>query len=242
MEFLREPKQTRVYSQTVAWLASKILQHFLALPAAHRGAGAGGGGRAPDSPAGIARAGSVAPKKNEPEQQRMETVLILGCGRHGRIVAETIAHAGKFTVVGFADDDPAKTGTRIDGIPVLGPWRQSAASVCLVAIGHNETRRRICQEVVRAGRRLLTVISPHAYVSPHATIGAGSVVLAGAVIQAGATLGVGVLANAGAVVDHDAEVGDYVHLGLNATVESFAKVASGEWLAPGTVRLKMPAA
>ena len=62
--------------------------------------------------------------------------------------------------------------------------------------------------------------------------------LAGAVIQAGARLGENVLVNAGAVVDHDAEVGDDAHLGLNSTVESFAKVAAGEWLAPGAVRLK----
>ena len=177
-------------------------------------------------------------KRIQTEQQRMENVLIIGCGRHGRIVAETISLAGKFTVCGFADDDPAKLGTRLDGIPVLGPWRQSAAQNCFVAIGHNETRRRICAEVVRAGRHLLTVISPAAYVSAHATLGAGTVVLAGAVIQAGATLGTGVLVNAGAAVDHDTTVGDFVHLGLNSTVESFAQVASGEWLAPGSVRGK----
>ena len=126
----------------------------------------------------------------------------------------------------------------IDGVPVLGPWRQSDEPLCFVAIGQNATRRRIFAEFVEAGRQVITVISPAAYVSPHARIGAGTVVLAGAVVQAGATLGEGVLVNAGAVVDHDAEVGDHAHLGLHSTVESFAKVAAGEWLAPGAVRLK----
>ncbi len=168
----------------------------------------------------------------------MRNVLIIGCGRHGRIVAEAINQRGEFQIVGFADDDPAKRGTVIDGVPVLGPWQQCDAPLCFIAIGHNATRRRIFTELVRAGRQAITVISPAAYVSPHAQIGAGTVVLAGAVIQAGARLGENVLVNAGAVVDHDAEVGDDAHLGLNSTVESFAKVAAGEWLAPGAVRLK----
>ena len=168
----------------------------------------------------------------------MQHVLIIGCGRHGRIVAEAIAHRGEFRVVGFADDDPAKRGTVIDGVPVLGPWRQCDGPLWFVAIGHNAARRRIFTELVHAGRPVITVISPAAYVSSHARIGAGSVVLAGAVIQAGATLGQNVLVNAGAVVDHDAAVGDHAHLGLHSTVESFANVAAGEWLAPGAVRLK----
>lgn len=168
----------------------------------------------------------------------MRNVLIIGCGRHGRIVAEAIAHGGEFRVVGFADDDPARRGAVIDGVPVLGSWRHSDEPLCFVAVGHNATRRRIFAELVAAGRQVITVISPAAYVSPHARIGAGTVVLAGAVIQAGATLGENVLVNAGAVIDHDAEVGDHAHLGLHSTVESFAKVAPGEQLAPGTVRLK----
>lgn len=171
----------------------------------------------------------------------METVLILGGGQHGQIVAETIAHAGKFTVAGFADDDPAKVGTLVCGLPVLGAWRDRGEQNCFTAIGHNETRRRICDELVRQGRRLVTVISPSAHVSPRATIGAGSVVLAGAVVQAGAVVGCGVIVNAGAVVDHDAVVGDFAHVGVNATVASYGRVASGEWLAPGGVRLQASA-
>lgn len=168
----------------------------------------------------------------------MENVLIIGCGRHGRIVAEAVARAGVMRVTGFADDDPGKAGTSIDGVAVVGPWRQAEGVACVVAIGNNATRQKIFAELRAAGRRLVTVISPGAQVSPGASIGVGSVVLAGAVIQAGATLGMNVLVNAGAVVDHDAEVGDHAHVGLNATVASFGKVAAGEWLAPGAVRLK----
>lgn len=191
------------------------------------------GARAGTGISGINRAGgrAIGP-------ELMRNVLIIGCGRHGRIVAEAITQRGEFRVVGFADDDPAKRGTVLDGVPVVGPWQQSDEPLCFIAIGHNATRRRIFTELLRAGRQLITVISPTAYVSPHAQIGVGSVVLAGAVIQAGATVGEIVLVNAGAVVDHDAVVGDYAHLGLHSTVESFAKVAAGEWLAPGAVRLK----
>ena len=54
---------------------------------------------------------------------RARRVLIAGAGEAGRMVAREIISSNKINlqVVGFADDDPAKIGTQILGVPVLGP-------------------------------------------------------------------------------------------------------------------------
>jgi len=49
-------------------------------------------------------------------------IYIIGAGLTGLTIAREIEAKGIFgTVVAFLDDDPAKIGTRLNDIPVLGP-------------------------------------------------------------------------------------------------------------------------
>ena len=50
----------------------------------------------------------------------MRPVLIIGAGGHGKVVADVLQTMGR-SIKGFLDDDPAKAGTSVLGIPVLGP-------------------------------------------------------------------------------------------------------------------------
>ena len=49
----------------------------------------------------------------------LRRALVLGAGDAGRLLLAGIQHRG-WWVAGFLDDDPAKAGTRIAGVPVLG--------------------------------------------------------------------------------------------------------------------------
>ncbi|TVQ41261.1 MAG: polysaccharide biosynthesis protein [Spirochaetaceae bacterium] len=54
--------------------------------------------------------------------QRNRRIYIIGAGFAGISIAQEIRSKGVFgEVAAFLDDDPAKIGTRIDGVPVLGP-------------------------------------------------------------------------------------------------------------------------
>ena len=57
-----------------------------------------------------------------PRQQDVENVLIIGAGKIGRQLAEQFAQERwtGLTVIGFLDDDPAKTGKRFVDLPVIG--------------------------------------------------------------------------------------------------------------------------
>jgi FlaA1/EpsC-like NDP-sugar epimerase len=55
-------------------------------------------------------------------------IVIIGAGFAGRSIAEEIRGKGILgKVAAFIDDDPAKIGTAVDGIPVFGPIRDFAA-------------------------------------------------------------------------------------------------------------------
>jgi FlaA1/EpsC-like NDP-sugar epimerase len=47
-------------------------------------------------------------------------VLVLGAGRAGELLVRDLRAAGQYVAVGFLDDDPALSGARVHGIPVLG--------------------------------------------------------------------------------------------------------------------------
>ena len=55
------------------------------------------------------------------------TIYIVGAGFTGATIAAVIAAKRVFgSVVAFLDDDPVKIGTRIGGVPVLGPIEAAA--------------------------------------------------------------------------------------------------------------------
>jgi len=71
--------------------------------------------------------------------------LIVGAGISGRAIAKTIAEQFRahYDLVGFVDDDPAKQGTTIVGLPVLGGHdellalvRQNRVTEIILAITH----------------------------------------------------------------------------------------------------------
>lgn len=88
-------------------------------------------------------------------------IYIIGAGFAGQTIAKEIRAKGIFgEVVAFLDDDPAKIGTRIEGVPVLGPirdvvqlLRQTPADEALIAIPNasREKLKEIYTQLKKAG-------------------------------------------------------------------------------------------
>lgn len=154
----------------------------------------------------------------------MATLLILGAGGHGRVVADAALRQRAWASVIASDRDPARcTGELLPGVSLVplaqGLYRADAVHV---AIGNPKARRA---EAEAAGLdRMATVIHPTASVSPHALIGAGCFIAAQAVVAPAAMLGTGVIVNHGAVVDHDSHAGDYAHLAPNCAIGGGARI------------------
>jgi FlaA1/EpsC-like NDP-sugar epimerase len=58
-------------------------------------------------------------RRGAPPARQVRTLLV-GAGRAGVLVSREIAANGKFDVRGFVDDDDAKLGSVVNGVPVIG--------------------------------------------------------------------------------------------------------------------------
>jgi FlaA1/EpsC-like NDP-sugar epimerase len=54
---------------------------------------------------------------------KVRRVLLIGAGEAGRTIAREVGLQRQLEAVGFLDDDPRKHGSRLQGIPILGPVR-----------------------------------------------------------------------------------------------------------------------
>ena len=143
----------------------------------------------------------------------MKSILIIGAGGHGQVVAEC-AEACGYEKIDFLDDNYADA---VGGIDELEDIAINYDGV-IVSIGNNEIRRELISRVQIIKAPLTTLIHPGAYVSPTATVGSGSIVLPGVVIHTNAIIGKGCIISIGALIDHDAIVEDFSHINTGAVV------------------------
>ncbi len=159
---------------------------------------------------------------------QMKSLLIIGAGGHGHVVAETAVACGYQT--SFLDDhSPEAVGT-IAQLELLAP----KFDACFVAIGNNTLRKQLIERLQALSCTLATLVHPTAYVSPSAKIGLGTIVVSKALINTRSLVGVGCILSAGCIIDHDVLIQDYVHINAGAickagtTVSECQKIDAGQ--------------
>lgn len=163
------------------------------------------------------------------------SLLVLGCGGHGRVVADAALECG-YREIAFLDDScPA---ARLDGAQVLGPMAAAAELVgdwpsAIAAVGDGTVRWELFCALRRAGFQTPNIVHPSAVVSRRAVLGQGIFVAAGAVINVGARIGDAAIVNTGARVDHDCEIGAGSHLAPGTTLSGNVIVGDRAWLGTG---------
>lgn len=167
----------------------------------------------------------------------MRSLLILGAGGHGKVVAEAAIEEAMWSRLAFLDDSAVQT-SEVQGIDVVGTINDMAKwsakfTHAIVAVGDAELRIDLLRKCVEYGFALATVTHPSAVVSKHAAVGPGSVVLAQAAVIAGVNVGSGCIINTGATVDHDCNLGDGVHVCPGAHIAGSVEVGSCTWIGIG---------
>jgi sugar O-acyltransferase (sialic acid O-acetyltransferase NeuD family) len=161
--------------------------------------------------------------------------ILFGCGGHGRVVAD-IAREADFAVDLILDSQPSCA--ELAGIPVFSSaafdWETLGRFQFLVAIGDNQARSRVYQELLSRGGLPITLRHPGSIVSRGAWIGPGSVVLPGVVVNTGARVGQNTILNTGCSVDHDCVVGDDVHVAPGCHLAGSVEVGAGTLLGIGS--------
>lgn len=153
------------------------------------------------------------------------TLLILGAGGHGRVVADAALAQGHWASVRVTDRDARRVDEELLPGLRVEPMDEAIAgsNEVHVAIGSAAARTKEAR-TVSDRLPLATVIHPRASVSRHAAIDAGCFIAAAAVVAPGARLGACVIVNHGAVVDHDVQVGAFTHVAPRAALGGGVRV------------------
>lgn len=164
-----------------------------------------------------------------------ESVIIIGAGGHGKVIADMICQSGD-RVEGFLDDNP-KLGKSFIGFPVLGrisEYRRYPEAKYVVAIGSAVIRERIVSELKNVN--WYTAVHPRAVISNLETeIGEGTVIMANAVINPGTKIGKHCIINSGAIIEHDNKIEDFVHVSVGAKLAGTVHIGKGSWIGIGAV-------
>ena len=160
----------------------------------------------------------------------MRRLAIIGASGHGKVVADIARRYGYKEIVFFDDIDSI---LECGGYPVIGKSFEAGTidADVLVGIGNADIRKRIQESIPE--QKLATLIHPDAVIAEDVEIGAGTVVMAGTVINPGVGIGKGCIINTCSSVDHDCDVGDYVHIAVGSHLCGTVSVGDGTWIGAG---------
>jgi sugar O-acyltransferase (sialic acid O-acetyltransferase NeuD family) len=164
----------------------------------------------------------------------MTRVLILGAGGHAQVVADILLRArdtGQRVVpIGYLDDDTSLHERVFLDLPVMGSIDavgHISHDAIIVAIGNNQTRRRLVENYCLTGETFISACHPTAIIAPDVQIGSGVMICAGAIINTGSVIGSYVILNTGCTVDHHNIIGNYVHVAPGVHTGGEVVVADG---------------
>lgn len=174
-----------------------------------------------------------------------EKVIIIGAGGHGRVVADILLQARKeATILGFLDDNPTEWNKQITGLPVLGGISR-VTELCskystlsaVVAVGDNNTRKRIVAGLQGKQLNFINAVHPKAVIGKDIIMGVGVMMMAGSVINTGATIGSHSIINTSSTVDHDCKIGDFAHISPGANLGGAVEIGEAAHVGIGVAVL-----
>ena len=170
-------------------------------------------------------------------------LLLVGAGGFAREAAEAVrarnAVRPTWDILGFLDDDPAKHGSVIGGVRVLGSIKavhEHPSAQVLLCTGRPDnytSRRLIADRLALADERYATVVHPTATVGTSCRLGVGTVLLAHVDLTADVVVGRHVVVMPHVVLTHDVRVDDYATLASGVRLGGGAHIASGAYIGSG---------
>lgn len=155
-------------------------------------------------------------------------VIIIGCGGHGKVVADVIRKTGDI-VEGFLDDNQLLPGV-IGRIDDCVKYKNSSF---IIAIGNNDIRKKVQEKYHNL--EFYTAIHPSAVIGENVRINDGTVVMANAVINSGTVIGKHCIINTGSIVEHDNKIDDFVHISPGAVLCGTVSVGEKTHVGAGAV-------
>ncbi|WP_131769477.1 acetyltransferase [Candidatus Protofrankia californiensis] len=173
--------------------------------------------------------------------QALQPLLLVGAGGFARETAQAVLAAGRYRLIGFTDDNPARHGTEVDGLPVIGGTDVVGGMPDVAVIlcpGSGAIRAKLAARLAAGGigpDRFATVVHPSVHLPPSCTLGHGSVLLAGVTLTTSVTVGNHVSVMPNTVLTHDDVVADFATICGSVSLAGRVHVGAGAYLGQGAL-------
>jgi sugar O-acyltransferase (sialic acid O-acetyltransferase NeuD family) len=174
-------------------------------------------------------------------QRARQPLLLVGSGGLARETAQAVHATDSYQLLGFTDDDPARWGNMVDGLPVIGGSDLIAGmpdTAVVLCPGSGSARARLAARLAADGvgaRRFATIIHPAVDLPASCTVGHGSILLAGVTMTTSVTIGNHVVVMPNAVFTHDDTVDDFATICASVALAGGVRVGAGAYLGAGAL-------
>lgn len=162
-------------------------------------------------------------------------LMIIGAGGHSKVALEIAMLMDKWDEILFLDDFKAGDVLGYNIVGKLSDINQYTESHdFFVAIGNNEARGKIYNEISDKELSIATLVHPKAVISKFSDVGEGSIIMAGSIINPNVNIGKGCIINTNSSVDHDCVIGDYVHISPGVSIGGTTTIGKSTWIGIGS--------
>ena len=161
----------------------------------------------------------------------VDGLLLLGASG----LAREVLAAGIAGVTGILDDDTARHGSEIAGVPVLGGLDLAAArdEQLLICVGPSAARRAIVRRLDEAGigdDRYGIFVARSARIGATSDVGPGSILLDSVVVTADARIGRHVVVMPNSTITHDVVLEDFSTLAAGVSLGGSVRIREAAYL------------
>ena len=165
-------------------------------------------------------------------------IILVGYSGHGLVVADT-ALENNLNIIGYTEKSIIEANPfmlEYFGNELNQDFKGWDLDVSfIVGIGDNLLREKIYKQILKNGKKVISVINSSSAISSFAAIGDGVFVNRNVTVNAFAKIGSNVILNTGCIVEHECEIHDNVHIAPGAVLAGNVKVGSGSFIGANSV-------
>lgn len=163
-----------------------------------------------------------------------KNLVMIGAGGHAKVCYDIAQLMNKWDEIIVLDDNPINEYFEITS-PIKDAKNFIEDSDFFVALGDNDTRGIITNNLLSLKANVISLIHPQAVIASDVKIGKGSTIMAGVVINSATKIGSGCIINTSSSIDHDNNIDDFVHISPGAILSGTVTIGTNTWIGTGTV-------
>jgi len=184
-----------------------------------------------------------------------KNIIIIGAGENGEVALNCLLHKKEWKFGGFLDDGLNRNKER-KIIGKINDYKKYKNSYFYIAIGDNSARRKVFENLSRAGCSFVNLIHPKAFIEKDVCLGNNVFVGANSYINIKCAIGDNSIINNGCIIEHHNTIGQSCHLapgvitgggvkinnnvfiGLNSVIRDHIEIKNNVFVGMGSVITK----